>query len=46
MLVSCVSVLIGNYILHSLVAVLYMPHLAVILGFGMAAAGVDEDSCH
>ena len=43
-LVSCVSVLIGNYILHSMLAVHYLPHLAVILGFGIAATGVHEDS--
>jgi O-antigen ligase len=45
-LVACVSVLIGNYILHSMLAVLYMPHLAVILAFGIAATGVNEDSHH
>jgi O-antigen ligase len=45
-LVACVSVLIGNYILHSMLAVLYMPHLAVILAFGIAATGVNEDSNH
>jgi O-antigen ligase len=43
-LVSCVSVLIGNYILHSLLAVHYLPHLAVLLGFGIAATGIHENS--
>ncbi|MFZ3137733.1 MAG: O-antigen ligase family protein [Thermodesulfovibrionales bacterium] len=45
-LVSCVSVLIGNYILHSMLAVHYIPHLAVILGFGIAATGMNENSNH
>lgn len=45
-LVSCVSVLIGNYMLHSMLAVHYIPHLAVLLGFGVAATDVDENSRH
>jgi O-antigen ligase len=41
-LVACVSVLIGNYILHSMLAVHYMHQLVIVLGFGIASSSPDE----
>lgn len=43
-LMACASVLLGNYVLNSLVAVLQLKHLAVVLGLGLAAQGLHEDS--
>ncbi len=43
-LVACVSILIGNYIINSMLADLQLRYLAVVLGLGMAAKGIDEDS--
>lgn len=45
MLVACVSVLVGNYILHAMLADVELIHLAVVLGLGMAAKGIHENSC-
>jgi O-antigen ligase len=44
MLVACVSVLAGNYIVHSMLTLPRLQDLAVILGLGMAAKGIGEDS--
>jgi O-antigen ligase len=43
-LVSCASILIGNYILHAMLASPKLIYLSVILGLGMAAKGIGEDS--
>ncbi len=45
-LVACVSVLIANYIVNSMLADLELlsRNIAVVLGLGMAAKGTDEDS--
>ena len=45
MLVACVSVLVGNYILHAMLADVELIHLAVVLGLGMAAKGIRENRC-
>jgi O-antigen ligase len=42
LLIACVAVLFGNYILNSLLADLELRYLAVILGLGMAATRIDE----
>jgi O-antigen ligase len=44
MLVACVSVLVSNYILHAMLADVELIHLAVVLGLGMAAKGISENS--
>ncbi|MCK5512802.1 MAG: O-antigen ligase family protein [Thermodesulfovibrionia bacterium] len=43
-LVACVSVIIGFYIFHSMLTIFQLHYLAVILGLGMAAKGIDENS--
>ncbi len=43
-LVAISSVLVGNYILNALVADFRLKHFAVVLGIGMAAKVLDEDS--
>jgi O-antigen ligase len=42
LLIACVAVIFGNYILNSLLADLELRYLAVILGLGMAATRIDE----
>lgn len=45
MLVACVTILAGNYIIHNfLESINKVEHLAVVLGLGMAAIGIHEDS--
>jgi O-antigen ligase len=39
-LAACLSVLIGNYLFHSMVEVLRLRELVIILGFGMAAKNI------
>jgi O-antigen ligase len=43
-LAASVAVLIGNYILNSMLEVLQFRYLALLLGLGIAATGIDEDS--
>ncbi len=43
-LIACVSIIIGNYIINAIFTVLKLNYLAVVLGLGMAAMGSDEDS--
>ena len=43
-LLSCRAVLVGNYLINSLLADLQLRYLAVILGLGMAAKGINESS--
>lgn len=42
MLAACVSILIGNYVLQSMLASIELRYLAVVLGLGMAAKGTDS----
>ncbi len=45
MLVACVSILVGNFIIHNFVeSINKLEYLAVVLGLGMAARGINEDS--
>lgn len=45
MLVACVSILAGNFIIHNLLeSINKTEYLAVVLGLGMAARGISEDS--
>lgn len=45
MLVACVSILVGNFTIHNLMESINKPeYLAVVLGLGMAAKGIHEDS--
>ncbi len=41
-MVACVSVLVGNYILHSMISLVKLRYLAVVLGLGMAAKGIGR----
>jgi O-antigen ligase len=43
-LLACAAVVIGNYIINSLLADLELRYMAVVLGLGMAARGIDENS--
>jgi O-antigen ligase len=43
MLVACVSVLVGNYFLHSMFSLMKLRYLALVLGIGMAAKGNDRN---
>jgi hypothetical protein len=43
-LVSCVSILIGNYILNAMTSDPKLYYFSVVLGLGMAAKGIGEDS--
>lgn len=43
-LVACISVLAGNFIVHSMLEVLKLQYLAVLIGTGMAAKGMNENS--
>ncbi len=43
-LIACISVLAGNYIMHAMFTLFRAKHLAFILGAGIAAAGTDEDN--
>jgi O-antigen ligase len=43
-LMACFSVLIGNYIINAMLADLRLIYLSVVLGLGMAAKGIDENS--
>ncbi len=42
MLVACVAVLVGNYILHAMVSLIKLRYLAVVIGLGMAAKGIGS----
>ena len=45
MLVACASIFLGNYILHAqLESMFKLQFYAVVLGLGMAAKGINEDS--
>jgi len=44
MLIACVAVLVSNYILHAMLADVELIHLGVVLGLGMAAKGLSENS--
>ena len=44
MLVACVSIVIGNFIVQNMLSFSEFNHLAVVLGLGMAAKGTDENS--
>jgi len=44
MLIACVAVLVSNYILHAMLADVELIHLGVVLGLGMAAKGISENS--
>ena len=41
-LIACVAVLVGNFILNSMLADLQFRYMAVILALGMAARGIDH----
>jgi O-antigen ligase len=43
-LVSCVSIIIGNYVLHAMTSDPKLYYFSVVLGLGMAAKGIGEDS--
>jgi O-antigen ligase len=43
-LIACVSIIIGNYIINAIFTILKHHYLSVVLGVGMAALGRDEDS--
>jgi O-antigen ligase len=43
-LAASVAVLTGNYILNSMLEVLQFRYLAIVLGLGIAAIGIDENS--
>jgi O-antigen ligase len=43
-LIAALSVLVGNYFIHSLLEVLVLNHLAVVLGLGIAAGAVRTNS--
>ncbi len=43
-LVACISVLVGNYLIHSMLEDFYLQYLAVILGLGMAAKTVAYEN--
>ncbi|RJQ24050.1 MAG: hypothetical protein C4560_00210 [Nitrospiraceae bacterium] len=44
MLIACASIILGNYVVHSMLTSVEMTHLAVVLGLGMAASGTNESS--
>ncbi len=45
MLIACVSIFIGNYVLHAqLESMFRLQYIAVVLGLGMAAKGINENS--
>jgi O-antigen ligase len=46
MLISCASTITGNYILHAMMASPKLVYLSVVLGVGMAAKSINEDSDH
>jgi O-antigen ligase len=43
-LVACVSILVGNYIVQAMTSDLKLYYFSVVLGLGMAAKGIGEDS--
>ncbi|MEW6601025.1 MAG: O-antigen ligase family protein [Nitrospirota bacterium] len=45
MLIACASIFIGNYVVQAMFETLFkMQYIAVVLGLGMAAGGINEDS--
>ncbi len=43
-LVACVSILVGNYIVHSMFTLLRLQDLAVVLGLGLAAKNIKNEN--
>ena len=43
-LIVCASIIFGNYLLHSMLTSVEMIHFAFVLGLGMAARGINENS--
>ncbi len=41
-LLACVSVLVGNYLLHAMFSLIKLRYLAVVIGLGMAAKGIGS----
>ncbi len=45
MLMACASIFIGNYVVQAMLETLFkLQYIAVVLGLGMAARGINEDS--
>jgi len=45
-LMACVSILVGNYIVHSMFTLLRLQDLAVVLGLGLAAKNIKNENSH
>jgi O-antigen ligase len=46
MLISCASILIANYLFQAMLSSPKLIYLVIVLGLGMAAKGINEDSDH
>jgi len=45
MLIACASIFIGNYVVQAMLETVFkLQYIAVVLGLGMAARGINEDS--